>query len=249
MEIRIREKDNINGKSVISISEDCIEVIKNLSDILRETLYVLDIRSQYIQILSINDMFLNVFTLNEILISKDVFYRRIVHPEDLPLVLSIFQIISEYWANPGTRLHIHCITFNFRIRNHELDLMIYHCMKPHLVDGKIQAAFCSMVISPASQPGDLTVVYKDSANCFTYSFEKKRWQLMPVIQLTNREKDILKLAKQGIKGAEKMANILHSSKNTIRNQREKLFQKLGVHSMEEAIIFAINRRLLFDSIC
>jgi DNA-binding NarL/FixJ family response regulator len=120
-------------------------------------------------------------------------------------------------------------------------------MKPYIVDGKVQAALCSMVISPTSKSGNLTVFHKASTSCYIYSFEKKIWQLMPVIQLTNREKDILKLAKQGIRGAEKMANILHSSKNTIRNQREQLFQKLNVHSMEEAIIFAINRRLLFDS--
>jgi DNA-binding CsgD family transcriptional regulator len=242
-------KDNMNSKKITSIPEDCIETVKSLSDILRETLYVLDIRSQHIQMLSVNDMFLNIFTPNEVMISKDVFYRRIIHPEDLALVLQIFRIISIYWTNPANRLaYLRCITFNFRIRNHGLDLMICHCMKPYLVDGEVVAAFCSMSISTISESGNLTAFYKDSANSYTYSFEKEHWQLMPIIQLTNREKDILKLAKQGIKGAGNMANILHSSKNTVRNQREQLFQKLNVHSMEEAIIVAINYRLLFSTI-
>ena len=244
-------KDGINSKNIIAIPEYCIEAIKSLSDMLRETLYVLDVRSQYIRMLSVNDMFLNVFTPNEMLMYKDIFYRRIIHPDDLSLALQIFRIISEYWTYSEARLSsLRCMTCNFRIRNHGLDIMICHCMKPYFVDGEVRAAFCSMAISSMPAPGNLTAFYKDSASSDAYySFEEKRWRPTPVIRLTNREKDILKLAKQGVRGAENMAKILHSSKNTVRNQRELLFQKLYVHSMEEAIILAINRQLLFDTLC
>lgn len=224
--------------------------MKSVSDMLRETLYVLDVRSQHIRMLSISDMFLNVFTPNEMLMPKDIFYRRIIHPEDLPLALQTFRVTSEYWANPEARLSsLRCMTCNFRIRNHGLKIMVCHSMKPYLVDGEVRAAFCSMAISAMPTPGNLIAFYKDSESSVAYSFEEKRWKPMPVIRLTNREKEILKLAKQGVRGAENMAKILCSSKNTVRNQREQLFQKLNVHSMEEAIIFAINRRLLFDTLC
>jgi DNA-binding CsgD family transcriptional regulator len=242
----IMDREHVDSRNLISVPEDYVEMIKSMSDILRETLYLLDFHSQRIRFLTVNDMFLNIFTPNETLLLKEVFYRRIVHPDDMSLVFRILQLVSEYWSHSGTRLsYLRCMTFNFRICNHERDLMVHHCMKPYFADSDVRAAFCSISVSTMQKSGNLTAYYSDSENCHVYSFEKKQWQSKPVLLLTGREKEILKLAKQGVKDAACMADKLHLSKHTVRNQREQLFRKLNVHSMEEAIIFAINHHLIF----
>jgi DNA-binding CsgD family transcriptional regulator len=42
-----------------------------------------------------------------------------------------------------------------------------------------------------------------------------------------------------------MAGIFDISVNTMQNERKHLYKKLGVHSIEEAISFATNHRLIF----
>jgi DNA-binding CsgD family transcriptional regulator len=64
---------------------------------------------------------------------------------------------------------------------------------------------------------------------------QKRWKEKTKELLTERERAILMLAGQG-KTTKNIANCLHKGYSTIHNQIERLFSKLNVHSMPEAIL-------------
>jgi DNA-binding NarL/FixJ family response regulator len=94
------------------------------------------------------------------------------------------------------------------------------------------------------KPGNLEIYFNDRKKGSLYSFKKQQWQQQEPLRLTNREKDILKLAMQG-KCNKEIADILHISEKTVRNIETTLYKKLNIHSMCEAIIYATNHRMIF----
>ena len=76
-----------------------------------------------------------------------------------------------------------------------------------------------------------------------YNFITRRWKQQTRELLTEREKAILMLAKQG-KNTVEIANDLYKGQNTIRNQIKSLFNKLKAHSIQETIEFCDYYHLL-----
>lgn len=64
-----------------------------------------------------------------------------------------------------------------------------------------------------------------------------------VSQLTNREREILRLLAMG-NNVEPMAQQLHISPNTVRNHIQRLMAKLDVHSRAEAVAYAHRNKLI-----
>ena len=61
--------------------------------------------------------------------------------------------------------------------------------------------------------------------------------------LTDRERDILRLARRGLPNPQ-IAQALHLSPGTVRNHLSAIYRKLGVHSRYEALSIAEKRDLL-----
>jgi DNA-binding NarL/FixJ family response regulator len=117
-------------------------------------------------------------------------------------------------------------------------------MVPVFINGSVRMAVCHLSGSVIHKPGNLEIYFSDRKKSNLYSFKKQKWQPQETLLLTNREKDILKLARQG-KCNKEIADILHVSEKTIRNIETTLYEKLNVHSMCEAIIYATNHRMIF----
>ena len=65
-------------------------------------------------------------------------------------------------------------------------------------------------------------------------------------RLTPREHEVLVLL-AGDRSSNEIAQRLGLSVNTVRNHRQRIFTKLGVHSKREAVEIAIARGLVDDS--
>ena len=61
--------------------------------------------------------------------------------------------------------------------------------------------------------------------------------------LTDRERDILRLAQRGLPNPQ-IAQALHLSPGTVRNHLSAIYRKLGVHSRYEALVIAKERGLI-----
>ncbi len=61
--------------------------------------------------------------------------------------------------------------------------------------------------------------------------------------LTEREVEILRLAKRGLPNPQ-IAQLLHISPGTVRNHLSAIYRKLGVHSRHEALQVAIDKNLV-----
>jgi DNA-binding CsgD family transcriptional regulator len=64
--------------------------------------------------------------------------------------------------------------------------------------------------------------------------------------LSDGQRWVLVLAKQG-KSQKEMAEIMCVSIHTVESLRKSVFDRFEVNSMEQAVIFATNHRLIFDT--
>ena len=100
--------------------------------------------------------------------------------------------------------------------------------------------FC---ISTSSYKSDKRLTVLGSEFCYKYDFEKKSFFPAKRIELSTLEKDILVRASEGM-ASEQIADDLCRSVNTIKTHKSRLYEKLHVNSMSEALAITKNYNLL-----
>lgn len=116
-------------------------------------------------------------------------------------------------------------------------------MKPICLNNQLRYFICIVGSSTYKETGNLLLHNKNILIYEEYNFITRRWKQQTRELLTEREKAILMLAKQG-KNTVEIANDLYKGQNTIRNQIKSLFNKLKAHSIQETIEFCDYYHLL-----
>jgi DNA-binding CsgD family transcriptional regulator len=232
------EGDNSAATEFLTLINEKISAIDDGS------IYMIDLQRQCISFVSNHNLFLSGYSSTDVLRMDFDFFPKVIYPTDLPLFICIQRTVLEYLLTPDCNLQeIKYFAFNIRVVNNELKLMVYHKMIPIVINDRIMIV-CRLCNSEAKTSGNLSVYYRNKKKYRSYSFKKQKWLKKNPLMLTEREKNILKLAKQG-KCSKEISESLHASPKTIRNTEMKLYRKLHVHSMNEAIIFATNHQLIF----
>jgi len=78
---------------------------------------------------------------------------------------------------------------------------------------------------------------------FKYNLEGDYWKTEEKIKLSPREKEILRFSARGYTINE-VAEVIFVSPDTVKFHRKKLFNKLEVNNVTEAISFATNNKLI-----
>lgn len=137
------------------------------------------------------------------------------------------------------------ISYDFHLINGKKKRLINHTLTPLIMtaDGRIWMALCTISPSTKSAPGNVVLKKADENWCYTYSLESHRWAVKEAVTLTETEKDILRLSSQGYK-MEEIAGLLCKSVDTIKTYKKRLFAKLEVKNITEALSYATNYKLL-----
>ena len=82
-----------------------------------------------------------------------------------------------------------------------------------------------------------------SSDFFEYNLTTRRWDKRQMPVLTDGEKSVLTLSIQGYTMSE-IADKICLSPDTIKKYRQRIFEKLDVRNISEAIVAATNNKLL-----
>jgi DNA-binding CsgD family transcriptional regulator len=221
------------------------------TNMLSEAIYVLDFKNRNICYVSDNGLLLCGHSCTDILEAGYEFYKELIHPDDLQIWIKMHNVILLRLCNSDSAVesidYFSCtfrIASQLRIDDKIIYIMVYHRLKPVCHQGKIQFGICAVSSSVIPTSGNLRLYYDDGLYYDSYSFENKEWLRMKNLQLSKHQKLILELAMQG-KTNEQMADIMCTSIKTIENSKTSLFKKLGVKTVEQAVIFATNHQLIF----
>lgn len=121
---------------------------------------------------------------------------------------------------------------------------VHHQITPLMLtdEGKIWLALC--VISPAKKCNLNAIIKKQGERGgYQYSSCDRKWNKYSEVVLTEKEREIMYLSAQGYTESE-ISKISCKSVNTIKGYKRKIFQKLGVNNITEAVSYIQNRILL-----
>jgi DNA-binding CsgD family transcriptional regulator len=228
--------------------------VDDLSSLLHGGIFVMDFQKRCLPVISHSNIFLCGHPFEYAAQSGYDFFRETVHKDDLPLFIKIHRTIlkSEYIIDKEQQSQIRYFYFTVRLKDYPQlypkpnYLMLCHKIKPIFIKEKIRYGICFMTISRMLMPGNLRVYFNNNnRKVEEYSFNLNTWLKHGIEPLTDREIEILRLAKRGFKEHE-IADQLYITSGRLRHVISDIYRKLDVETIEQAIVHASNHLMLFD---
>lgn len=243
----------ISSNTVNHISEEeyqqvdiLIKAIDSISRTTYQSLYIIDYYKRNFLYVSDNPLFLCGHTPAEVKEQGYMFYLNHVPAEEQLILSEINKAGFVFFHNLSVEERLkYTIYYTFNLINNKKKVLINHKLTPIILDkeGKIWLAACVVSLCPIDTVGNIVIRKKGEIDYWKYSLESHRWKEMEGISLTEKEKDILILSAQGYTMKE-VGIILCIALDTVKFYRKRLFDKMAVKNITEALSFATNFNLL-----
>ena len=224
-----------------------LEIVKAFARVTYMSIYVIDYQNKGFEYVSDNPLFLCGLTHEEVQELGYGFYFRNVKQEDLSLLLKINEIGFDFYEKlPLEDRKNYTISYDFHIINEKKNsILISHKLTPMFLteDGKIWKAMCIVALSPNHTAGNITISKQGSGIFWKFDLESNKWVEEEKAKLSDREIEILRFYARGLTITE-IAEQIFVSADTVKFHRRKLFEKIGVQNITEALAYATNNKLL-----
>ncbi len=224
-----------------------LEAVKALSRTTYNSIYVIDYEKKGFEYVSDNPLFLCGHTAEEVKDMGYEFYFKYVPEKDLELLLKINTIGFDFYEKiPLEERKAHTISYDFLLKNTEgKSILINQRLTPIFLnnEGKIWKALCIVSLSNKPNSGNITIYKNGSDKIFEYDLNGDYWKTQEKIKLSDREKEILHYSIRSY-AIKDIAEKLFISPDTVKFHRKKLFEKLEVSNISEAITCATNNNLI-----
>lgn len=224
-----------------------LEPIEAFARTTYNSIYVIDYQQKGFEYVSENPLFLCGHTAEEVKEMGYAFYFKYVTQPDLDLLLKINTIGFEFYNNiPVEERKFYTISYDFHLKNKEGKIILINQKLTPLFltqEGKIWKAICIISLSNQYESGNIKIYKKGDNKIFKYDLEGDFWKATEKIVLTSREKEVLRFSTRGYTINE-IAETIFVSPDTVKFHRRKLFEKLEVVNISEAIAYATNNKLI-----
>ena len=227
--------------------QDYMEAIKAFSRLTYESVYVIDYEKMAFEYVSENPLFLCGYSPNEVLDLGYEFYFKNVPEKDLALLSLINEAGFDFFAKlPDQEKKHYSITYDFHLKNQEgKSTLINHKLTPLFLtgEGKLWKAMCIVSISHHQQAGNICIYKQGSDELWALNIESKIWQKSEKPKLSKREIEILQLHAQGLT-INQIAEKIFVAPDTVKYYRRRIFERLEVTNMVEALSRAVNSKMI-----
>lgn len=224
-----------------------LESIKAFARATYTSIYVIDYMKQGFEYVSDNPLFLCGNTSEQVLEMGYAFYFKYVPEKDLQLLLKINDVgFGFYEKIPLDSRLDYTISYDFHITNKEgKKILINQKLTPLFLnnEGKIWKAICLISLSSERDSGNIKIYRNGENKVHHYRLERDIWETEQKATLSKRELEILQLCARGFTINE-IAEVIFVSPDTVKFHRRKLFERLEVGSITEAIAYATNNKLI-----
>ena len=211
-----------------------------------QSVYIIDYFRQNFLYVSPNPMFLCGLSPERMKELGYRFYLDFVPEDEQALLLMLNKAgFTFYNGIPVSERKDWYISYDFHILNEGKKILINHKMTPLALtsDGRIWLSLCVVSAATHTEAGHIEMHRVSSSEYFEYSTVSRRWIKTQMPTLTDGEKSVLTLSIQGYTMSE-IADKIYLSPDTIKKYRKRIFEKLDVRNISEAIVAATNNKLL-----
>ena len=211
-----------------------------------QSVYIIDYFRQDFLFVSPNPMFLCGLSPERMKELGYRFYLGYVPEDEQPMLLTLNKAGFAFYNDiPTDERKDWYISYDFHILNKGKEILINHKLTPLALtsDGRIWLALCVVSAATHTDAGHIEMHRVGSSEYFEYSTISHRWIKKQMPSLTDGEKSVLTLSIQGYTMSE-IADRICLSPDTIKKYRQRIFEKLDVRNISEAIVAATNSKLL-----
>ncbi len=211
-----------------------------------QSVYIIDYFRQNFLYVSPNPMFLCGLSPDRVKELGYRFYLDFVPMDEQPLLLTLNKAGFAFYNDiPVTERKDWYISYDFHILNNGRKILINHKLTSLALtsDGRIWLALCVVSAATHTDAGHIEMHRVGSSDYFEYNTVLRRWIKKVMPSLTDGEKSVLTLSIQGYTMSE-IADKICLSPDTIKKYRKRIFEKLDVRNISEAIVAATNNKLL-----
>ncbi|WP_293304634.1 response regulator transcription factor [Pedobacter sp. UBA5917] len=252
-------KDNINSSlltknKITKISDeeylrqhDYLETVSAFARLTYESVYVIDYEKMAFEYVSENPLFLCGYSPAEVLNLGYEFYFKNVPEKDLALLNLINEAGFDFFARlPAEEKKLYSISYDFHLINQEgKPMLINHRLTPLFLstDEKIWKAMCIVSISNHQDAGNVFIYKQGADEVWELDVKDNIWRKSEKAKLSSREIEILRLHAQGLT-INQIAEKIFVVPDTVKYYRRRIFERLGVSNMVEALSYAVNSRII-----
>ncbi|PKF74847.1 response regulator transcription factor [Chryseobacterium sp. PMSZPI] len=243
------DKNEVSSNADIDFSQsgDYLEAIKALSRTTYQSLYVINYQTKGFEYVSDNPLFLCGKTSEEVKDLGYAFYFQNVKPEDVEMLIKINEAGFNFYEKiPVEDRKRYSISYDFNLINNKKNLiLVNHKLTPMFLteEGQVWKALCVVSLSANSSAGNVVLSKDGSDEIWKYDLEAEVWEKNEKIKLSSREYEILSLYASGLTISE-IAGKLFITADTVKFHRKKLFDKIGVNNIAEALSYAKTNKLI-----
>lgn len=223
---------------------DAIRAFARLS---YESIYVIDYADMSFEYVSENPLFLCGYTADEVLQLGYEFYFKQVPPADLELLTQINQAGFDFYAHlPVGERTLYSISYDFHlVHKNGKSVLVNHKLTPLFLtaEGKMWKSMCVVSLSRKQSAGHVIIQKHGSNEMWEWSVSKKIWRKSLKPALNEKELEVLRLYAQGF-SIEQIAKRLHVVPDTVKYYRRKIFERLDVSNVADALSLAVSSKLI-----
>lgn len=211
-----------------------------------QSVYIIDYFKQNFLYVSPNPMFLCGQSPEHVKELGYRFYLDCVPEDEQPLLLTLNKAGFAFYNDiPVPERKDWYISYDFHILTSSRKILVNHKLTPLALtsDGRIWLALCVVSAATHTDAGHIELHRVGSSDYFEYSTVSHKWIKKQMPSLSEGEKAVLTLSIQGYTMSE-IADKICLSPDTIKKYRQRIFDKLDVRNISEAIVAATNNKLL-----
>jgi DNA-binding CsgD family transcriptional regulator len=223
----------------IAVYVDFIEAFSRLSN---QCVYIADMYKGTLPYVSDNPLFLCGLSAIEAAQLGTKFNDLFVPADDLAQNREILKKWLEFMdAIPENEKKSYSVSYDYHIQKQ----LVQVTMTPTFLtdDGKIWITLCKIATSTQHESGNGKIFKKNSSDFWQYNFGGRRWEKKMMFQLSDNERQVINLSLQGYTETE-IGTKIYRSKDTIKSIKRKLFERMEVSNITEAVSYAIYHGLI-----
>lgn len=210
------------------------------------SVYIIDYFRKNFLYVSQNPLFLCGMPADTVKMDGYQFYIDHIPGNEIEMLLEInragFSFINKI---PLAEKHKYTISYDFHLLNGREKILINHKLTALACqsDGSVWLGLSVVSLSLHSNAGHITMHCNDKSEYWEYDLTNHLWQKYPAPALNETEKKIIILSIQGLT-INAIAEKIHLAVDSVKTARRRLYEKLGVNNITQAIAYATSYKLV-----
>jgi DNA-binding CsgD family transcriptional regulator len=226
---------------------DYLDAVKSFARLTYESVYVINYENMSFEYVSDNPIFLCGHSAEEVLNMGYDFYFQHVPADELKLLEQINEAGFDFFEKlPSDSKKEYSISYDFHLLNKTgKSILINHKLTPLFLTGefKLWKAMCIVSLSHRQQAGNVFIKKQGSDELWELDLDNTMWRKLTKPSLSEREIEVLRLYAQGLT-INQIAEKIFVSPDTVKYYRRRIFERLSVSTIVEALAVAVNNKMI-----